>query len=242
MMSTVVKLTDFTLLEIISSDLNLPSRDEFETQSLILTLRDLIRGTISKFKTSSDEVLALRKTRRGQVTKLANKLWDPIHATFSGDEGDQVKLILNVLSKMILNSVSQYTEPELREQGVLVMLSTSSIQKGKASTMVVDKLKEKLVKREFPIAPEHASRYRLTTDLVPLNGLQFRKEARVWIATEDSKEADAPTGPSKQYQAPRLHEWRDWPAEDKRVYGKLDCREAFHSIAISERLSQFMCF
>ena len=62
------------------------------------------------------------------------------------------------------------------------------------------------------------------------------------MAKDDSKESDAPTGPSKQYQEPPLHEWRDWPVEDQRVYGKLDCREAFHSIAISERLSQFMCF
>jgi len=41
--------------------------------------------------------------------------------------------------------------------------------------VLFNKLKEKLVKREIPIAPEHASRYRLTTDLVPLNGLHFSK-------------------------------------------------------------------
>ena len=129
-MSIIIKLADVNLLEMLTADLNLSVREEMRTQSPILTIRDLIRGTMSTFKTNLEETLSLRKTRRGQVTKLANRLWDPIHATFSGDEGDQLKLTSNVLSKMILDFVTCFTEPELREHGALVMLTTSSIQKG----------------------------------------------------------------------------------------------------------------
>ena len=94
--------------------------------------------------------------------------------------------------------------------------------------------------RSFPLAGDESSRYRVTIDLKPLNALKYLDG--IWITDEELMIKPVNSSCTSQFQRTALNIWRQWPSENKRFYGKIDCREAFFSVKISSSLSRLMCF
>ena len=108
----------------------------------------------------------------------------------------------------------------------------------------------------YPLPEDQLKRWRITLDLVPLNQLRFeanfvtkRESDKVetslpalLVPTDYLKVRDIPKGPTRQFQANALGQLVTIPLSDRAWYGKIDCRDAFHSVGIVSQLSRLVCF